>query len=157
MQRILPKLTVDLSTNCWLFTGCTTFNGYGQIFVPGVHMARAHVIVYERVRGQIPEGHHLHHECKNRNCVNPWHVTPMTQAEHNRLHMVKGKPEYCPAGHEMTSDNTTTVIRKTGRSAGATSYFCRTCSRDKQKRNREERGDIINAQRRARYAARHKA
>jgi hypothetical protein len=47
------------------------------------------------MRGPIPAGHHLHHTCGNRACVNPWHLEPLTPREHKQRHL----RSECPRGH----------------------------------------------------------
>ncbi len=41
----------------------------------------AHCIYYERAFGPVPEGLLLDHLCRNRDCVNPDHLEPVTCAE----------------------------------------------------------------------------
>jgi len=57
--------------------------GYGQVKVNGGKRL-AHRLFYERARGPIPPGHHLHHLCGNTACVRPEHLEPLTPKEHRR-------------------------------------------------------------------------
>jgi hypothetical protein len=41
----------------------------------------AHRRVYKRVKGPIPEGMDLDHECCHRRCINPDHLTPVTRQQ----------------------------------------------------------------------------
>lgn len=40
----------------------------------------AHIVFYERAHGPVPAGLQLDHICRNRRCVNPDHLEPVTQA-----------------------------------------------------------------------------
>lgn len=65
---------------CWEYKH--TQGGYGRHHVVGT----VHRFVYETLIGPIPDGHVLHHECENKACVNPGHLTPMTPGDHSREH-----------------------------------------------------------------------
>lgn len=66
----------DAETGCWNWQGAITPAGYGKL-----GEAMAHRLVYERERGQIAAGLVLDHRCRNRRCVNPDHLEPVTQSE----------------------------------------------------------------------------
>jgi HNH endonuclease len=44
----------------------------------------AHRAFYEMHRGPIPEGLVIDHRCRNRACVNPEHLEPVTRGENMR-------------------------------------------------------------------------
>lgn len=66
---------------CHPWTGGVYATGYPQ-FEGRV----AHRFAYQIVHGSIPDGHHIHHRCRNRLCVNPEHLEALTPTQHNRLH-----------------------------------------------------------------------
>lgn len=44
----------------------------------------AHRVAYEMVVGSIPAGLDLDHLCRNRGCVNPWHLEAVPRGENLR-------------------------------------------------------------------------
>src|SRR3977135_3690762 len=89
---------------CWPWLGSTTGSGYGQIRYGG-HLL-AHRIAYVLRKGDIPTGLQLDHLCRNRSCVNPAHLEPVTGRE-NPLRggsptAVNAFKTHCPQGHEYT-------------------------------------------------------
>lgn len=86
MDRFWPKVD-KLDNGCWVWTAATNGKGYG-IFRGGqgrdANGSRkwilAHRFAFELLRGAItsPE---LDHRCRNRPCVNPDHLEPVTHRE----------------------------------------------------------------------------
>lgn len=74
---------VNEKSQCWEWTLYKNWNGYGIQKVAG-KMKRAHRVVYEKYVGPIPAGMDLDHLCKNRGCVNPKHLEPVTGTENAR-------------------------------------------------------------------------
>jgi len=91
------KSTID----CWLWEGRLDKDGYG-IF----GKIRAHRWSYEVFREEIPRGLQIDHLCRVRNCVNPWHLEPVTSQENTRRGIQFRKfKTHCPKGHEYTGNN----------------------------------------------------
>lgn len=67
---------VAKSDSCWLWTGCTSPNGYGVINESGKKGRRwyAHRYSYTLHKGVIPEGLIICHRCDIRPCVSPEHL-----------------------------------------------------------------------------------
>ena len=89
--RALPTLaelrryfcTVDPHTDCWIWTGPFTSNGYPRLCMGRRRSAYAARLAYELLRGTLPPGRLLKTTCDNRACINPEHRHPLTRAEFN--------------------------------------------------------------------------
>ncbi len=105
IHRFLNK--IEFTDTCWLWTGATT-KGYGQLGfkIKGeLKIFQAHRLAYRFWVGPIPCGLPLDHDkavCKNRNCVKPEHLEPVTTAENNRR-VYGQRPGYCAKDlHDLT-------------------------------------------------------
>jgi hypothetical protein len=81
-----PQYVVDPDTGCWIWQRSTvgpTRSTYGVIIRDGKRV-KAHRFFYEKFRGPIPPGFHMDHLCKNKMCVNPDHLEPVSPAENVR-------------------------------------------------------------------------
>lgn len=74
-----PLFEVDEATGCWNWIAAVRPNGYA-VFWKNSRVLSAHRVVYETLVGPIPEGLDLDHLCRNRRCVNPRHLEPVTRA-----------------------------------------------------------------------------
>jgi len=81
-RRLAPSYRIDAS-GCWVWEGGKNSSGYGTLRVAGVTQ-QVHRFYYERSVGPIPTALHLDHRCRNRLCVNPDHLEPVTKTENIR-------------------------------------------------------------------------
>jgi hypothetical protein len=71
------------SDGCWTWLGTHTGPGYAQT-TEGGRKIGVHRVVYELLIGPIPPGLELDHLCRNRACINPEHLEPVTHSENMR-------------------------------------------------------------------------
>lgn len=84
VARLLEKINI-LPNGCWQYTGKLTGKGYARVNLAGSVKRRfAHTIMYEDRHGKIMAGLELDHLCRNRGCINPSHLEPVTHAENMR-------------------------------------------------------------------------
>ena len=77
--RVFAKVT-EGENGCWEWRGRGA-NTYGTAFQDGGKAWLPHRWSYTYLRADIPEGLELDHLCRNRVCVNPWHLEPVTRSE----------------------------------------------------------------------------
>jgi hypothetical protein len=83
MVERLARFYVVEANGCWRWTATLDRVGYGNIQVRRRTM-RAHRASYEAHVGPIPKGLELDHLCRNKACVNPSHLEPVTHSENLR-------------------------------------------------------------------------
>ena len=113
---------------CWTWRGLMRPDGYGLFYIGGYRKARAHRVAYQALVGPIPEGLELDHLCRNKACVNPDHLEPVTHREN----VMRGESPaasratvtHCPAGHGHDLANTRLSKRN--------QRHCRTCARERR-------------------------
>jgi hypothetical protein len=121
---------VQKSNACWLWTAARCSTGYGHFNVDGC-IQKANRVAYELVKGPIPKGLTLDHLCRNKKCVNPDHLEPVTIAENVLRGMgspaMNARKIFCKHGHELSGDNL--YLRREG------GRKCRACQRVNANRN----------------------
>jgi hypothetical protein len=118
-ERIL--LYTDRTGDCWVWTGCTDWGGYGHIQLEK-RTQRVHRVAYEVWVGPIPEGMTVDHLCFNTSCIRPSHLRLLTRSENSRNQRSAFKT-HCVNGHEYTDENTLIEVKQHGLSQRR----CRTC------------------------------
>jgi len=73
---------VNKTESCWLWTGCITKAGYGQLSL-NCKTHYSHQVAWLLFGNTIPEGHLIRHKCRNRNCCNPEHLETGTHQQNS--------------------------------------------------------------------------
>ena len=89
-DRFWRFVTPGEEDECWIWTGCTNWKGYGLIRDNYVTL-KAHRVSYEIHQGPIPEGMLVCHTCDVRTCVNPKHLFIGTAQDNEDDKQSKGR------------------------------------------------------------------
>lgn len=141
INRFLTKIEPSTPDDCWVWNGGHFQQTHYAMFsvrrddgkwVP----TTAHRIAWTLFNEEAPvTGMHIDHLCRNRWCVNPWHleqVTPQTNTLRGEGPSAKcAQQTHCVHGHEFTDENT--YRRPNGRRE------CRECMRGRD-RQRDRTG-----------------
>lgn len=103
---------IQITKDCWEWTGAHTSGGYAHAIFDGKNVS-VHRWMYEFLTQPIAKDLHIDHLCRNRGCVNPDHMEPVTPRENvirgdsPALAAIKQLSKtHCPQGHEYNNENT---------------------------------------------------
>lgn len=118
LERFQAKYTV-LANGCWQWNAAMHGAGYGAFSLRenGVWVTRlAHRLAYEHFVGPILDGLTLDHLCRNRACINPAHLEPVTLQENKARGYspvaCNARKTHCSRGHAYIPENT--HVKKNG-------------------------------------------
>lgn len=105
LERFWSK--VERTGTCWIWKGSITDDGYGRFEYNYKHI-KAHRFAFEITKYEIPKGLDLDHLCRNRSCVNPEHLEPVTRKENLRRGIKRNQnsnKQTCNQGHALIKLN----------------------------------------------------
>jgi hypothetical protein len=128
MAEAKPYILENISVapnGCWNWLRGKGACGYGHLHIDKKCL-KAHRVSYEVFIGPIPRGLHIDHLCRNRACVNPHHLEPVTC----KVNLLRGESfsavnaakTHCHRGHELSGDN---LFKRRGNKRG-----CKQCKSD---------------------------
>lgn len=110
VDRFWGKVDKAGPGGCWIWTAGVTAAGYGQFSIgsrtdKSSRTVKPHRVSYTLLIGPIPDNLTLDHLCRNRRCVNPSHLEPVTLAENAAR---ARRRDFCLRGHRRTPENVDT-------------------------------------------------
>lgn len=112
VERFWPK--VAKTDGCWHWRGRLNREGYGKFYVGVVERKYVYISAqrwaWEQINGPVPPGLVLDHLCRNRACVRPDHLEPVTSG----TNVLRGESPSaqcarkltCKRGHPFDEANT---------------------------------------------------
>jgi hypothetical protein len=129
-DRIAEAQKNPTPDGCWNWVWSRTRSGYGMVGSGG-KVKRAHRVVYELLVGPIPDGLQIDHLCRNKSCVNPAHMEPVTHRVNTlrgtAMSAIHAAKTHCPTGHAYDDANTHVYQGR---------RYCRACRVIRQRRKR---------------------
>lgn len=143
-RRFIKYKRIDLITNCWLWIGYRTKDGYGRLTInkKRILVHRLSMCIWSNFDPNSDKLvlHKL--ECKNKNCFNPDHLYIGTHQDNSNDMVASGisRHNYCKYGHLVLSNYHDRDRRNSRR------RYCATCrmNRVRKWRNKKKQTDKNN-------------
>jgi len=132
LDPIVARIGDQDFSECILWAGSVNEDGYGVLTLKlgdAVRSITAQRIIYTLFWGEIPDGLVVDHECRNRLCINPYHLRAITNRQNILIGMCVAaqnlRKTHCVAGHPLSGDNVL-IVRGGDRS-------CRMCAQRRKR------------------------
>jgi hypothetical protein len=90
-RRSIKPITYDVVGECWICTShAPNSKGYPQIMINGKTLKLSRY-VYNKEKGEIPQGMLICHSCDNPACINPLHLWSGTHKDNMQDMQAKGR------------------------------------------------------------------
>lgn len=132
-ERVMHRQVLEdrgHTTPCRIYQAPPRTGGYHQIgyTIPGSprRFTSVHRVIWEYFNGPVPEGLHLDHLCRQRDCCEVDHLEAVTPRE-NLMRSpiapgaINARKTHCVRGHEFTPENTGRQSRGHGQ------RYCKQC------------------------------
>lgn len=80
LGRLIHREPTVLDTGCWEWPGRRCTGHYGQVSM-SCKLVMVHRVIYQHLRGPVPDDKELDHRCRNRICANPDHLRLVTRRQ----------------------------------------------------------------------------
>ena len=142
--RIVRK-TLKSEEGCWLWLGEAHRAGYGATKVKS-KTCMAHRVAYAAFIGPLCKGAEVDHLCRNRCCVNPWHLELVSHRENvvrsDNFIGIHARKTHCVHGHELSEEN---IYRRGARRVCRRCHSRRTVNSARRRRAKLRQKSGVNA------------
>jgi hypothetical protein len=138
VNRIMNRVQmIPEARGCWLWEGFETADGYGRVMYDGKSRF-VHRVMYEAVRGAIPEGLVIDHLCRMRSCCNPDHLEVVTRLVNNQRGIYPparySLRDECSRGHRYAESGYYTKRVYSKRKGSVVEWrICKVCHNDRRR------------------------
>lgn len=143
--NFLKRTVIDPFTDCWLWQGPLSKDGYASYRHLGMHVSQGHAFSHDVIKGKPPEGYQRDHLCRVRNCVNYNHievVLPRTNSLRGDTGTHQRRKICCPQGHLYSTSNIYWHKRNNGTYSRRCVICCTARGYRKYSRYQESKGRV---------------